>query len=154
MKKRLFFLAWFFFFCVVSINAQNERKLFQEITLGLIPGITATKNFSEPFSVNCGLLANITVVTPKTYHNFMYGFGNNSLQFLTGYFLPKDWDVYFVYSQEITTANKYLALGAEKMIQAGDVDTFIFFESGTDFKNDPTFTIGILISIQSFIWKR
>ena len=143
------------FLTTVSVNAQS--KLLQKVSVGLIPGVTATTDFSQsskPFNVGYGLSSNITVVTPKTYHNLMYGFGNNSVKFLTGYFLPKNWDTYFIYSQEINTSGKYLGLGIEKRIKAGDVNTFLFFEGGNNFQSKTSFTIGVLLSIQTPIWKR
>ncbi|MBU0612375.1 hypothetical protein KKA39_01670 [Patescibacteria group bacterium] len=152
--KLIFFIV--VFFTTIFANAQSS-KFFQKVSTGLIPGIVATTDFSQsskPFDMGYGLLANVTVVTPKTYHNLMYGFGNNSVKFLTGYFLPKKWDAYVIYSQEISTSGKYLGLGIEKMIKAGDINTFLFFEGGNNFNGTITFTIGVLISIQTPIWKR
>lgn len=154
MKKLLIFMV--VFLTTIFTNAQNN-KFFQKVSFGLIPGVMAITDFSQsskPFNMAYGLLSNITVVTPKTYHNLMYGFGNNSVKFLTGYFLPKRWDAYVIYSKEMSTSSKYLGLGIEKMIKAGDVNTFLFFEGGNDLKTKTTFTVGVLISIQTPIWQR
>lgn len=157
MKKIVILTALFLATLFVNAQNQNENKLFQKVSVGLLPGIMATTDFSQsskPFNPGCGLLANLTVATPKTYHNLMYGFGDNSVKFLTGYFLPKKWDVYAVYSQDFLTSGKYLGFGVEKMVKAGDVNTFIFFEGGNNFKGTNTFTIGVLISVQTIVWKK
>jgi len=154
MKKMIIFIV--VLSTTIFTNAQ-ENKLFQKVSVGLIPGVVASTDLSkssDPFSVGYGLLGNVTVVTPKTYHNLMYGFGNNSVKFLTGYFLPKKWDAYVIYSQEINSSGKYLGFGIEKMIKAGDVSTFLFFEGGNDLKSMTTFTVGVLLSIQAPVWKR
>ncbi|MEI7451975.1 MAG: hypothetical protein WCK37_02080 [Candidatus Falkowbacteria bacterium] len=142
----------------ILANAQSDStKLFQSVGGGMVVGTSATSDFSsaiQPFSLSYCLLANVTIVTPKTYHNLMYGFGNNSCSFLSGYFLPKDWDTYFVYSKSLNSKQDYLGIGLEKMIKAGDVACFLFSEVGTDFKNTKALTFGVLICVQSKFWKR
>ena len=139
-------------------NAQKDSaKFFQTIKAGIIVGASASTDFQNsatPFAFGCGLLANVTIVTPKTYHNLMYGFGDNSIRFLSGYLLPRNWDTYLVYSKVLSMNKHYLGLGLEKMIKAGDVKCFLFSEIGSDFKGTETLSIGVLISVQTLFYKR
>lgn len=141
-------------------NAQSDstkNKFFQEVSGGMIAGIFGSSTFTgdvPPFLMGYGLLANITVVTPKTYHNVMYGFGDNSVRMINGYLLPKKWDTYFIYSKVLHNDQQYLGLGLEKMVKAGDVGCFLFFEVGSDFKETNSLTIGVLMSAQNVFWKR
>lgn len=143
-----------------SANAESDstkNKLFQKVCGGMITGIFASNTFTgntPPFSVGYGLLANITVVTPKTYHNVMYGFGNNSVRMLNGYILPKKWDTYLIYSKVLHNDQQYVGLGLEKMVKAGDLKCFLFSEVGSDFKGMTSLTVGVLMSVQNVFWKR
>lgn len=148
------------FVIVITLLATSftyaQENFIEKVTVGFIPGICATTDFSgntKPFNLGYGLLSNITIETSKTYHDFMYGFDDHSIKFLTGYYLPRKWDVYSVYSKEISNRNQYLGIGIEKLVKAGGVNTFLFGESGTDFKGTTTLTVGVLISIQSVIFQ-
>jgi len=156
--KKFFCYFVIFFITTIVVSAQNDStKIFQEIQGGMIVGVSASTKFLDseiPFNMGYGLLANVTIVTPKTYHNFMYGFGDNSFSFLSGYLIPKNWDIYAVYSKVLNANQNYLGLGIEKKIKAGGVSSFIFSELGTDFKGAKILTFGVLISSQNKFWKR
>jgi len=155
MKKTLSMIA--FLFITGTIAAQDSTKFFQRIKGGMIVGTSGVTTFSgdkKPFNLNYGLLAKVTFVTPKTYHNIMYNFGDNSICFLTGYLLPKKWDIYVVYSRGLNENKNYLAIALEKMIKAEDAECFLYSELGTDFQGGKILSVGILISIESVLWKR
>lgn len=157
MKKVFFLLLCF---AATSAMAQNNKPI-QKVTGGVIFGTIASTTFSgseKPFTLWYNLSPNITVVTPKTYHNIIYGFGNNSLSLLNGYFLKNNWDTYLLYAKTLHTGGNYLGWGVEKMIKvenAGEgIKCFLFTELGTDFKSTNTVSFGLLISVQNKIWKR
>ena len=137
------------------INAQSDStKLIQKVQSGMIVGTSANTTFldsKKPFSLSYYLLANITIITPKTYHNLMYGFGNNSVKFLTGYFISenKKWDVYMVYSKELSVNQNNLTAGIEKLLNAEDLKCFLFSEFGIDFKGTKTLSFGARLSLQN-----
>jgi hypothetical protein len=145
------------------LNAQNANsKVFQKVTAGVIFGAFGNTSFSlengKPFNIGYNLMPNITVYTPITFHNFMYGLGDNSIQSLNGYFLNDTWDTYFIYSKSLNTKTDYLGLGIEKMLKIGEgegLKLFILGELGTNFKKEGySATIGLLLSVQNKIWAR
>ena len=141
----------------IAIAQSDSTKFIKRINLGMITGISASSTFQgngQPFSLGYGLLGNVVIVTSKSYHNFIYGFGNNSARMINGYFLPKKWDVYLAYSKVINANQNYLGLGIEKMLLTGDVKSFLFLEEGTDFNGTNSFTVGVLMSFQNTLWKR
>ncbi len=158
MKKTISILA-ILLMTAIFANAQDstKHKFFQKVSGGMITGIFADGTFTgniPPFKIGYGLLANVTIVTPVTYHNVMYAPINNSARMLNGKFLPNKWDTYIVYSKVLHNSEQYLGVGIEKMEEAEDVKYFLFFESGTDFKGTNSFTFGVLVSIQDVFWKR
>lgn len=153
MKK---FILVVFILSAIDANAQ-EKKFVQKVTVGFISGASASTDFSKsekPFTFNTNLSANIALVTPKTFHNVLYGFGNNSLRSLNGYFLKKNWDVYILYSKILHNDGNYLGVGGEKMFTADKAKILLFGEFGTAFKGKPILTFGMLISVQGKIFGR
>lgn len=154
------------FISTQKINSQeSSSKLFQKVTAGGIFGTFAyrsitdeTKNSEKPFSVGYNISANVSVVTPKTYHNLIYGFGNNSFRSLNGYFLPNNWDTYLVYGRTLHTQENYLGAGIEKMIKIENkgegVKFFLFLETGNNFTGNQSLTVGMLVIVQNRIWKQ
>jgi hypothetical protein len=127
MKKAASMIVCLLLVATIAVAQRDSAKFIQKISGGLITGISGCATFQgaeKPFSMGYGLLGNITFVTPKTYHNFMYGFPDNSFRFLSGYFFKRKWDTYFVYSKVLTLNQNYLGLGIEKMVKAGDVSCF------------------------------
>ena len=156
MKKSIFLVALITLTTTFFIQAQDSTKFFKQIQGGMIVGVAANTGASDvgkPFGLGYCLMTNVTFVTEKTYHNFMYGFGDNSLKFLTGYFLTCDWDVYGVYSKTLDEHSSYLGLGVEKLFKSGDVNYFLFTEFGTDLAGHESLTAGVLIAIQKECWK-
>ena len=151
----------FLFLTVTIITAQNKTKdktkFFQKITAGLIVGISASDDFSgttNPFSMGYGISGNVLIVTPATFHNFLYRFSDNSVRSVNGYFLPRNWDTYVVYSKVLNSDKNYLGVAIERLLKAGDVKFFSFCELGTDLKNNKSLSIGILVSLQNILWHR
>lgn len=157
MKKSIFLVVLIILTTTIFIQAQDSTKLFKKIKGGMLVGVSANTGFSnnvKPFALGYCLITNVTLVTTKTYHNFMYGFGDNSFKFLSGYFLPYDWDVYGVYSKTLDERSSYLGLGMEKLVKAGNVDFFLFTEFGTDLSGNQSLTAGVLIAVQYGCWVR
>ena len=151
MKKIIFFLL-----VPIFANAQkaDSTKLIQKVSGGVIFATVATTTFSGsevPFSLGYNLMANVAFFTKKTFHNFTYGFGNNSVASLNGYFLPNNWDTYVVFAKPLGAKGGYAGVGIEKMMVAGGVKFFLFGELGTNFKGNESFSIGLLTSLQ--FWK-
>lgn len=130
-------------------NAQLIKSIFAG---GIASGVASTSftDSKQPFELGQNLLANITFTTTRTFHNVFYGFGNNSLNSLNGYFLPKNWDTYVVFSKSLSTSGKYLGAGIEKMEKIGNIKFFEFCEVGTGFTGSTSLTFGILMNVS---WK-
>jgi len=161
MKKLTIVFAILLIIANVASAQSDSTKFFQKITGGVILGTFAEASFhgdKMPFSLGYNLSPVITFVTPKTYHNILYGFGNNSLRSLNGYFLKKDWDVYFIYSGILHTGDNYLGVGIEKMIKfenkKAGVKFFLLTELGTDFKGNRFLSFGLLMYPFCQLWKR
>ncbi len=160
MKKT--FLVFFLAISVLThAQSDNSKKLFQKVTAGTVLGSVASTTFSgneKPFSLGYNLLGNVTVVTPKTYHNILYGFADNSLRSLNGYFLKNNWDTYLLYAKTLHTDGNYLGWGIEKMLKVENkgegIKCFLLAEIGTDFKGTKILSFGLLISVQNKLWKR
>ena len=139
-------------------KAQSDStKFFQKIKCGLIVSTVASTDFTnseKPFTTGANFMANILFVTPKTYHNVFYNISNNSIVSLNGYPFSNNWDTYIVYADALTSKDQYLGVGIEKMLKMGDVNSFLFTEIGTDFHNNPSLSVGILLSYQNTLWKR
>lgn len=132
-----------------TVMAQKQ-KLIQKVNGGMILatlGSTTFQKGDKPFDLAHNLFAVVTVVTPKTFHNFFYGLGNNSLNTLNGYFLKKNWDTYLVYSKNLNTGGNYLGWGIEKMEKIGNVKFFEFCEIGTAFNGHPILSFGLLLNV-------
>lgn len=156
MKKIMMFLL-----LPIFANAQkaDSTKLLQKVSFGVIVATVATTTFSQkaqqPFSTGYNLLGDVTFVTPKTFHNLMYGTGDHSLRSLNGYFLPKDLDVYTLYAYGLKTKSKYLGFGIERMmLHAQSANIFLGTEVGTNFKGNTSLSFVVLLNLQNPLWKR
>ncbi len=143
----------------ILANAQKDskKKTFQQIQGGAIVATfagTAFEGNEKPFDVSTLLLANIGTMTPKTYHNLNYNFAGNSIVFVNGYILPKNWDTYVVYAHGLSDDHQYLAIAFEKMVNASGVNCFLTCEFGTDLKGKKELSLGVLMSVQNIFWKR
>lgn len=160
MKIKISALVCLLFIATITTNAQNNesgKKFFQQVQGGMIVATfagTAFEGNQKPFSVDNLLLANIAIITPKTYHNFNYNFAGNSVVFVNGYILPKDLDIYTVYGKGLSDDHQYLALAIEKMLKAGSANCFLTCELGTDLKGRKFLSFGVLLSVQRTFWKR
>lgn len=157
--KKLLSIVIVLIMTTITARAQgaNSTKVIQKITTGAIVGTVASTTFSgaeQPFSLGYNLSVNVTIVTPKTYHNTMYAFGGNSLVLLNGYFLPKQWDTYIKYSKQLHTGNQYLGVGVAKIIKVEGVKFLLFSETGTNFNGTQSLSFGVLTSLQNQLWKR
>jgi hypothetical protein len=157
MKKSIFLVVLIALTATVFTFAQSDStKFLQKIQEGMIVGVSGTTDFSDiekPFDLDYGLMANVTLVAKNSYCNLMYGFGDNSVKILAGYFIPKDCDVYIVYSKGLSLSNDYLGIGLEKLVRAGGADFFLFSELGTDFKGNESLTLGVLFAVQNVFWR-
>ena len=124
------------------------------ITIGT--ALNPTFELKQPFVLWYDILAHIGLITPKTYHEIMYGFGDNCVYMFNGYFLPKNWDTYLVYARTLNGGNQnYLGIGAEKMFIATDNLNFLsFYEIGADNFKKLRITVGIFVNVQNIFYKR
>lgn len=142
-----------------STFAQDSKLSIQKITCGAILTVGTTASFplqEKPFSTWYGLSPAINIITKKTHHHIMYGTGDNSIQTLNGYFLPKSCDVYMLFSQNLNNfKQEYLSVGIEKVVPAGDHAIFVFFgEVGTNLQGKQSMSFGLIIHPQIKLWKR
>lgn len=135
--------------CSQAVNAQTVK-------CGMMIGSFATTNFKsseKPFDLGFNLMPNTAFITKRTFHNLFYGFGNNSIALNQGYFLPKNFDVYFVNVKSLSANSYYSAIGGEKMLKLGDQMCFLLCEVGIDYHGHTTATVGVLMTFQTKIWK-
>ncbi len=135
---------------IANCTFAQKSKLIEDVNVGAIVSTTASTTFEEgpkPFDVSHGISLSVAFGTKKTVHNFMYGFGSNSVAMLNAYFLPKNWDVYAVFSKNLSNNGKYLGIGIEKMEKVGNVKFFEFIELGTGFQGRPILSLGLLMNV-------
>jgi hypothetical protein len=159
MKKLVFFLL-FAFFCIILIKAQdnNVSKPSIKIIGGALFASAGTTSFSSwktPFTLGYNLYPNICIITNRTYHNFLYGLGNNTVKNVDGYFLSskKNSEIYLALSKSLNSGVGTVAIGIEKMIEAGEVKFFLFSEAQTNINHDSKtkdlqLNIGLHVNIQ------
>jgi len=157
MKKSLLLLASFL---IIGTAFTQEVKL-QKITFGVVVPVSGTMTLAtplKPFTLGYNLLPNVCFVTNKTYHNFLYGTGNNVVRTIQGWKPKKDLGIYLALQKNLSKSGGYAGIGIEKFIPVTDNLTFFLFsEIGTNIgkkSNLKIFTIGTHINIQSRIWKR
>ncbi len=156
-------LALFFilsFFCITSASAQDSNsKTPTKIIFGVVFASQGTTTFSDwnvPFTLGYNLSPNICVVTNKTYHNLLYGFSNNTLRNVNGYFLnsKKDLGGYVAFGKSLSLKGGYVTAGIEKTVKAGSVNFFLFSEVQANIDHDSKtkdfqLNIGVHINIQT-----
>jgi len=155
MKNSL--LIPFIVFCSFHTQAQTEKKGLQKITFGAVFAASGTMNLKEikPFVLGYNLSPNVCVVTTKTYHNFLYGLGNNTAKAINAYKPRPDLGLYTALSKSFSSKSAYAGVGIEKFVKADAVTFFLFTELGTNMNpSSNVFTIGIHANIQTPIWKR
>lgn len=135
MKNLVFFSFIFTLLLVASVQAQdNNSKTPTKVIFGMVFASSGTTTFSDrekPFTLGYNLSPNICVITNKTYHNFLYGLGNNTLRNVNGYFLnpKKDLGGYIAFGKSLSSGGGSISTGIEKKIPTGDnVNFFIFSE--------------------------
>lgn len=157
MKKSLLLLITF----LVIGTAFAQKVKLQKITFGVVVPVSGTTTLSsplKPFTLGYNLLPNIVLVTNKSYHNFLYGTGNNVLRTIQGWKPKKDMGVYIAAQKNLSKSGGYVGVGIEKFIPVHEnITFFLFTEVGTAFglpSNQKTFSVGMHMNIQSPIWKR
>lgn len=156
--KKLFFIASLL---ITNTSFSQTSKGLQKITFGTVVAVSANTVITtpvKPLTMGYNLLPNLCFVTPKTYHNFLYGIGNKSLKAINGYKPKSDLGVYLALSKSLTSSSSYAGIGVEKFLKASDnITFFLFSEIGTNIgplSQAKIFTLGTHINIQSPIWKR
>lgn len=122
----------FMFFSKVSAQSDSV-KVPTKVVFGVVfssSGITTFSDFNNPFVLSQNLSPNVCFVTKKTYHNVLYGFNNNAIRDVNGYFLnrKKDLGLYLSLGKNLSIKNGYVGIGFEKLIKSGDLLPFLFAE--------------------------
>lgn len=159
MKKfisPLIVLFYFFLSTAVSVQAQGVSKIVGG-TIFVASGTTDFSSSEKPFNFGQNLLLNVCVITNKTYHNVVYGIANNAVKVVNGVpFGSHGMDIYFVPGYNLASKVCSFATGIEKMIEAGNVNFFLFSEVGKDLKSGSSVTlcVGFHVNIQTLLYKR
>ena len=154
------------FFVIVNIkeghgqdSLRSKKKFFQLITIGFMPRILASGTVSDtvrtPFTLGLALAGNVTIYTPRTVHSFMWGIEDNSVKFLSGVLLPRDYTLYAVYSKELIGPKSYIGGGLQKRItkmEGSDLSLFVEFRN--DFRRMNNFLLGVLFNVQTVSFDR
>ncbi len=144
----------------VAIAQTNPGKAngIQKVTFGAVFASSANTSLAgkiKPFTLGYNLSPNLCIVTAKTYHNFLYGFGNNTFRVVNGYLLKKDLGLYTIISKSLSSKTGYVSIGIERSVRAGDVNFFLFSELGVNINpSSQLVTLGIHANIQTLLWKR
>lgn len=144
----------------VTVAQTEDKKGLQKVTFGAVVAISANTVITDPIklpTLGYNLSPNICFVTNRTYHNFLYGIGNNSFKVINGYKPKTDLGIYLALIKSFNSNSGYAGVGVEKFIKAGDVTFFLFSEVGmniTKYSTPILFTVGMHVNIQTPIWKR
>lgn len=117
-------------------------------------GNTDFSSAEKPFTFGQNLMPNVCIITNSTYHNFVYGFMNNTLKVVNGFpFGTHNLDVYIIPGVNLNSGIVCLSTGIEKKVQAGDVNFFMFAEVGKNLapESKVTLSIGFHVNIQSVL---
>lgn len=157
MKKSFLLIVSFLF--IGTIFAQKVK--LQKVTSGVVIPISGTMTIAspiKPFTLGYNLLPNVVFVTNKSYHNFLYGTGNNVIRTIQGYKPRKDVGIYIAAQKNLNKSGGYAGIGVEKFIPVHEnVTFFLFTEIGKNISPNlktKVFIIGMHVNIQSPIWKR
>ena len=156
MKKSFLLIA----LLLVIGSAFGQHIKLQKVTFGVVVPVSGTMTLTsplKPFALGYNLLPNIVFITNKSYHNFLYGMGNNVVKTINGWKSKKDIGVYLALQKNLSKNGGYASIGVEKFIPVHEnITFFLFTEIGTGIgkkSNSKTFTIGMHVNIQSPIWK-
>ena len=153
MKKLVLVLAFYLPLLAQAQEAKEsdsttDKRLIKEFTLGIMVTSTAAHAFGDktPFLLSWTFAPCISLVTEHTQDNIMLDVGNNSIQTLNGYLLPKDWDVYCFLTKSLSLKDAYGSIGIEKALFVAKRVEFVFYgELGTDFRGTNSVAIGLLM---------
>jgi hypothetical protein len=136
----------------------SNKVVLQKITLGAVFASSASTSLSgkiKPMVLGYNLSPNVCFVTNKTYHNVLYGFGNNAGRIVTGYLLKKDLGIYVIAQKSFASSRSYFSLGVEKFVKAGDINFFLFGEVGKNVNpGSELITLGMHANIQTPLWRK
>lgn len=153
MKK--IFLALSLLFSLTTF-AQREKDTIKRIWVGPNIATFATNSFDggQPFEYGSNLALMMGIARKKTFHNILYLTRNNTVRVLSGW-LTKWGDVYICGAKSLSTKNKYIGLGIEKIYKLHEnVKLFPYAEIGLDLNGGQSFTIGVVMPVQMTLWKR
>lgn len=156
MKKLLLIIASFL---VIGTTFAQKIKL-QKLMFGVVVPFSGTMTLTtplKPFTLGYNLLPNVVFITNRSYHNFLYGTGNNVIKTVQGWRPKKDLGVYLALQKNLGSNNGYAGIGVEKFIPiVENVTFFLFTEIGKNIGiiKSGVFVIGFHGNIQSLIWKK
>ncbi len=160
MKKFILFLC-FSLISVIVFSQTPVSKGLQKVTMGgilAVSGNTPINTPIKPFTLGYEFFASTHFVTPKTYHNLLYGM-KNSLKLINGYKPKEELGIYIALQKSLNSNTGYAGVGAERFLKITDkVTFFLFSEVGASLKSNskpiPIFTLGTHFNLQPPVWKR
>ncbi len=156
MKKLSFLLALSF----LTVATYAQKIKLQKVTFGVVVPVSGTLTLTtplKPMTLGYNLLPNIVFVTNKTYHNFLYGMGNNVVRTIQGWKPKKNVGVYLALQKNLNKSGGYIGGGVEKFIPVtNNVTCFLFCEVGKNMGaiKSAVVIVGMHMNIQSLILKR
>jgi|GEM_PF-1192380 len=144
MKKIALIVFLISFYSLKAQTTDNKpSRNYPQGFIGIVFAASGATTFSEgdkPFSLAYNVCPNLLLTTPKTYHNLMYGLGNNVVKLINGYWLTTGKNnklatgLYLNLYKYLEKKQFYTGLGLEEKIRAECVNFFIFVEFGTTFE--------------------
>ena len=128
-------------------DSTSEKRGIKEFTLGIMVTSLASRPFDKgPFLMSWTFAPSLNILTSHTHDHIMFDVGNNTIETLNGFLLPRTWDVYTFLSENLTTSQGYGSIGIEKVLPVHANFEFVFFgEVGTDFKGTNSVTFGLVM---------
>jgi hypothetical protein len=151
-------------FCFGALAQNNSKKGLQKITCGVVVPVFGSTPITYPtktFILGYNVSPNVVFVTKNTYHNFLYGTGNNVFKTINGYKIKKEVGIYTALQKNLKNFNSssyYVGVGIEEFIPLHqNLTFFLFSEVGINHisnKYSKVFTVGIHMNVQMPLWKR
>jgi hypothetical protein len=139
----------------------NTKKGLKKVSCGVVVPIFSSTPITYPiktFTTGYNVLPNVVFITERTYHNFLYGTGNNVFRTINGYKIKQDVGIYTALQKSLRGKNYYGGIGIEKFIPVHqNLTFFLFSEIGINIvphKKTGAFTIGMHMNIQTPLWKQ
>lgn|GEM_PF-5933876 len=157
MKTALIVLAALIPFFAKAQYQESPKKGIQELSTGILLSAVGTETFKKnvPFDATGSFVASINLIRKNTHHHLFIGPKDTSLTTLNGYLLPRNWDVYCLYSRKLGTGDQYLSVGIEKVLPISkNGEAVLFYEIGNSLTGTWSASFGLIGHMYHILYSR